>query len=74
MENITMAHILQLTPLVLKKLIMLLQEGVPIRQKAFHFINVPSAFLTVYNLAKTLLTDKLKKRVRSAVKLSLIFF
>jgi CRAL/TRIO domain len=55
----------QMTPTVLKKLVLLIQEGVPIRQKNFHLINVPSAFMSIYNLGRSLVNDKLRKRVGS---------
>jgi hypothetical protein len=58
-----MAHILQYTPLVLKQTVELFQKSAPIRIKAIHFINVPSAGLFIYNLLKSLMGEKLKKRV-----------
>jgi CRAL/TRIO domain len=55
---------LQMTPGVIKKLTNLWQEGSPLRQKGFHFINLPAvAPQSFFNLLTSFLSEKLRQRV-----------
>lgn len=63
LANVTMGHLLQMTPGFVKKLTMLSQDSSPFRQKGFHFINTPPGFETFYNLFKSFLNEKNKSRV-----------
>lgn len=64
LANITAAHFFQVTPSMLRKVLLLKQDGSPLRQKGFHFINVPPGFETLANMGRKLLTDKNRNRVR----------
>ncbi|KAJ6641038.1 Alpha-tocopherol transfer protein-like [Pseudolycoriella hygida] len=63
MKNVTIAHFMQMQPSLMKKMTMLFQEGMPVRQKGVHYINAPSTFEKVFNVFKTFLNDKMKSRL-----------
>lgn len=63
LANVTAAHFFQISPSTLKKVLLLKQEGSPLRQKGFHFINVPPGFETLANMGRKLLTEKNRNRV-----------
>ncbi len=63
LQNVTFAHLVQIQPAFMKKLTMLWQEATPIRQKGFHYINVPRGFEQVFNLLKSFISEKMKSRV-----------
>lgn len=64
LQNVTVAHFIQMQPAFMKKMTMMWQEGMPIRQKGVHYINTPSTFEKVFNLFKSFMNDKMKSRVR----------
>ena len=59
----TSAHFLQFTPTFVKKMTMMSQEGSPLRQKGFHYINTPTGFETVFNMFKSFMSEKNRERV-----------
>lgn len=61
--GVTMSHFLQFNPQFIKKMTMLQQDAAPIRQKASHFVNMPSIALTVFNIFQSFANEKAKKRV-----------
>ncbi|XP_047041970.1 alpha-tocopherol transfer protein-like [Helicoverpa zea] len=63
LEGITMAHFLQLTPSVLKKLVIAGQDASPLRLKSLHIINSIPAFEKVFNMVVKLLNEKHQKKV-----------
>ncbi|XP_053661310.1 retinol-binding protein pinta-like [Anopheles marshallii] len=63
LSNCTMAHFLQFSPSFVKKATMWSQEGSPLRQKGFHYVNTPSGFEVVYNLFKSFLNEKNRSRL-----------
>lgn len=58
-------YVLQYTPSFLKKSVMCFQNAYPLRIKSIHCINAPSVFEAIFNLAKTFMNNKMKKRVCS---------
>lgn len=64
LANVTAGHFFQITPTMLKKVLLLKQDGSPLRQKGFHFINIPPGFETLAKMGRKLLTDKNRDRVR----------
>lgn len=64
LANVTAGHFFQVTPVTLKRVLLLKQEGSPLRQKGFHFINIPAGFETLANMGRKLLTEKNRNRVR----------
>lgn len=62
-----LSHFLQFNPTFIKKMTMLQQDAMPIRQKGSHFVNMPAIALTVFNIFQSFANEKNKQRV-SAVK------
>ena len=65
LANVTLGHFRQFNLSFVRRVTLLFQEGSPIRQKGFHYINIPPLFERVFALAKTFLNEKLKSRVSS---------
>ncbi|KAJ9594065.1 hypothetical protein L9F63_014508 [Diploptera punctata] len=63
LSHATLSHAAQMLPSVVKKAMTTSQEGYPIRHKGVHYIHTPSGFETVYNLFKSFMKEKLKKRL-----------
>lgn len=62
--GLKLSHLLQFTPTFIKKMTMLQQDSAPIRQKASHFVNMPSFALTVFTIFQSFAKEKNKQRVR----------
>lgn len=67
LANVTLSHLVQIQPAFMKKLTMMWQEATPIRQKGFHYINIPRGFEQVFNLLKSFMNEKMKSRVRQTL-------
>lgn len=63
LAGISMGQITQMTPAFLKKALLIWQDGSPLRQKGINYINAPQIFQQLFNLIKSLLNEKMKKRV-----------
>ncbi|XP_046961266.1 clavesin-1-like [Vanessa cardui] len=63
LEGVTMAHYLQMTPAMMKKMAVLSQDAAPMRMKGTHYINTPPGFETVFSAIKNLLNEKNRKRL-----------
>lgn len=74
MKGITMNHMAQMTPSMVKKAMTCFHTAYPSRPKAAHFINIPSFFETIFTLFKPFLTEKLKQRVTGKIIHQCIFF
>lgn len=57
-EHVTKSHLLQLDPLLVKKLAVLNQEGSPLKQKGIHYVHTPPGFDVVFNLFKSIMQSK----------------
>jgi hypothetical protein len=62
--GVSLSLLIQFSPVLLKKMFLVLQDSMPIRQKAIHFVNMPSIAMKLFNMFKSLLNEKSKKRVR----------
>ncbi|XP_071526879.1 alpha-tocopherol transfer protein-like isoform X14 [Panulirus ornatus] len=62
-EGMTFTHVAQMTPVFIKKAMTMLQEGYPVRPKGLNYINTPAAFDTVFNIFKSFMKEKMKRRV-----------
>lgn len=67
-SGISLSHLTKFTPTFIKKMTMLQQDAAPVRQKASHFVNMPSIALTAFNLFQSFTKEKVKKRVRCLKK------
>ncbi|XP_050361887.1 uncharacterized protein LOC126781108 [Nymphalis io] len=63
LEGVTLAHYLQMTPAMMKKMAVLSQDAAPMRMKGVHYINTPAGFETVFSAIKNLLNEKNRKRL-----------
>ncbi|KAG5672152.1 hypothetical protein PVAND_002305 [Polypedilum vanderplanki] len=63
LKDVTLNHLTQMTPSVVKKMTMMMQDASPIRQKGIHYINTPVGFEKVMNLFKSFMNEKMKKRI-----------
>ncbi|XP_018027681.1 alpha-tocopherol transfer protein-like isoform X5 [Hyalella azteca] len=59
----TLAHMAAFTPTIAMKAAIFMQDGYPMRPKALHYINTPAAFDTVFNIFKSFMKEKMKKRI-----------
>jgi hypothetical protein len=63
LADVTLGHFSQFNLSFVRRVTLLFQEGSPIRQKGFHYINTPPLFDKVFALGKTFMNEKLKSRV-----------
>ncbi|CAB3231191.1 unnamed protein product [Arctia plantaginis] len=63
MEGLSLGHFLQMTPVVIKKLVAAGQDAAPLRIKGTHYLNTPAGFEKVYNLMKSFLNEKNRNRL-----------
>ncbi|XP_055691361.1 alpha-tocopherol transfer protein-like [Lutzomyia longipalpis] len=63
LSNATMAHFLQYTPTLAKKMTVMSQDAMPFRLKGVHYINTPAGFEMVYNMFKNFLNEKNRSRL-----------
>ncbi|XP_037813924.1 alpha-tocopherol transfer protein-like [Lucilia sericata] len=63
MSEYSAAHMLQMTPTVVKKMSTFAEDAVPLRQKAIHIINMPSSYEKVFNMLKPLMPLKQQERM-----------
>ncbi|CRK86620.1 CLUMA_CG000457, isoform A [Clunio marinus] len=63
LANVTLAHLIQMQPAFIKKMTMMWQDGLPIRQKGVHYINTPKSFEQVFNIIKSFMNEKMRSRV-----------
>ncbi|GBP41111.1 Alpha-tocopherol transfer protein [Eumeta japonica] len=63
LDNVTMAHFTQMTPMLMKKMVVSGQDAKPVRIKGAHYLNTPAGFETIFNFMKGLLNEKNKTRL-----------
>ncbi|XP_073847850.1 alpha-tocopherol transfer protein-like [Musca autumnalis] len=62
-EKSSLAHLMQLTPSIMKKMTVFSEEAVPLRPKAQHFINTIAGFEPVFNMVKLMMSKKQQSRL-----------
>ncbi|XP_005189931.1 alpha-tocopherol transfer protein-like [Musca domestica] len=62
-EKATMAHMMQMTPSLMKKMTVHSEKAVPLRPKAQHFINTIAGFEPIFNMVKPMMSAKQQKRL-----------
>lgn len=72
-SGVSMSHFLQFNPTFIKKMTMLQQDSMPVREKASHFVNMPSIALAVFNIFQSFANEKNKKRVSKKESLGKFF-
>ncbi|KAK7792962.1 hypothetical protein R5R35_002613 [Gryllus longicercus] len=63
LEGLSLSQVLKFTPTFAKNLLHLIQDCVPLRVKAFHFINQSNLFDIAFNVLKPFLKEKLRSRL-----------
>ncbi|XP_050697219.1 alpha-tocopherol transfer protein-like isoform X7 [Eriocheir sinensis] len=61
--DMSLSHVYIFTPSIAKKAMVLWQDGYPMRPKGLNYINTPEAFNTVFNIFKSFMKEKMKRRV-----------
>ncbi|KAK8375026.1 hypothetical protein O3P69_017775 [Scylla paramamosain] len=61
--GLTFSHAIAFTPAHAKKSMVMWQDGYPMRPKGLNYINTPAAFDTVFNIFRSFMKEKMKKRV-----------
>ncbi|XP_043259525.1 alpha-tocopherol transfer protein-like [Colletes gigas] len=57
--NVSLGHVGRISPMGMKKLVMYVQEAIPVRLKGIHFINTPPVMDLVMNMAKPFMKSEL---------------
>lgn len=65
-NGLSLKQVKALTPAFSKRLLLFIQEAMPLRMKAIHIVNQPFIFNMVWSLFKPFIQDKLKSRVSIA--------
>ncbi|KAG5315731.1 TTPAL protein, partial [Acromyrmex insinuator] len=59
MKNMCLGHVARMNPITLKKFFYYLQDGLPVRLKAFHVMNVSPAVDIIFNTSKPFMKKQL---------------
>ncbi|EDV98113.1 alpha-tocopherol transfer protein [Drosophila grimshawi] len=73
MKGVTAGHMFQFDAMLIKKLAVLGDKALPYRPKGFHFINAPSIAEKAMSIAKSLMSDKIRKRFHIHSKLDTLY-
>ncbi|XP_023953649.1 uncharacterized protein LOC112057396 [Bicyclus anynana] len=63
-EKVTLSHLTQASPSILKKLVAVSQDSLPLRFKGSHHVNVPSGIEIIFKLISGFLGEKARNRLR----------
>ncbi|XP_064292148.1 alpha-tocopherol transfer protein-like [Plodia interpunctella] len=63
MQGATVAHFLQMTPTMMKKMLVTGQDASPVRLKSAHYLSTPPGFESVLCIGKRLMSEKFKSRL-----------
>ncbi|XP_055692286.1 uncharacterized protein LOC129795224 [Lutzomyia longipalpis] len=61
--NVIAGHFLQMNPGLVRKITLLTQKGLPMRQLETHCINTPPGFETLFNMFKGFVSEKQRNRI-----------
>lgn len=67
LAGVTVNHFTQYNPTFIRKMTMMSHEGSPVRHRGFHYINTPEGFEHVFNVFKSVMSDKSKARVSERI-------
>ena len=67
-EGLSLKQVKALTPAYTKRLLIFIQDAMPVRLREIHFVKQPFIFNMVWTLFKPFVREKLKKRVWSFLK------
>ncbi|XP_026326255.1 alpha-tocopherol transfer protein-like [Hyposmocoma kahamanoa] len=63
LDGATIGHLMQMTPSVIKKMVVTTQDALPFREKGTHYLNTPAGFETFFNAFKALISKKNQSRL-----------
>nr|ATY51903.1 CTD5 [Heliconius melpomene] len=63
LKDVTIGHLLQMTPRLLKRMTVHSQDAAPIRMKGVYFANAPGAFEKLLSTIKSFLNEKNRNRI-----------
>ncbi|XP_055530861.1 alpha-tocopherol transfer protein-like [Wyeomyia smithii] len=63
LAGMTMGHLGQFSPTLMKKVSLLNQEASPLRMKGAHHLNAPPGFETIFNIFKGFMNEKNRSRI-----------
>ncbi|XP_050361886.1 uncharacterized protein LOC126781107 [Nymphalis io] len=63
-QNVTLNHLTQASPSLLKKLVAVSQDSLPLRLKGSHHVNVPSGIEIIFKLVSGFLGEKARERLK----------
>ncbi|GAB0090854.1 alpha-tocopherol transfer protein-like [Sergentomyia squamirostris] len=63
LTNVTVAHLVQFTPIYIKKLSVVCQDAMPFRFQGLHCVNAPPGFEAVFDWFKRFVNEKNRKRL-----------
>ncbi|XP_034652715.1 alpha-tocopherol transfer protein-like isoform X2 [Drosophila subobscura] len=73
MKGVGAGHIFQFDAVLVKKLAVLGDKALPYRPKGFHFVNAPASAETMMSIAKSLMSEKIRKRFHIHSKLESLY-
>lgn len=62
LSGFSIHHLAQLSPILLRKFYLCTVKRYPARMNAMHFVNLPSAGITMYNILKPFISQKVQSR------------
>ncbi|KAE8736511.1 hypothetical protein FOCC_FOCC018035 [Frankliniella occidentalis] len=63
MRGVTLGHLAQVQPSLLKRASTVYQDAYPVRPQGMHYVYAPSSFESILGLIKSFMKEKLRKRV-----------
>lgn len=63
LKGASMAHFTAMSPTLIKKMMVLNQDAMPLRMKGVNYVHTPTGFETIFNLFKQFLNEKNRQRV-----------
>uniref|UniRef100_A0A1A9W9W0 CRAL-TRIO domain-containing protein n=1 Tax=Glossina brevipalpis TaxID=37001 RepID=A0A1A9W9W0_9MUSC len=72
-SSLTYSHIVQITPLIVKKMITFAEDAVPTRLRTMHCVNVSTVYDKLFNMIKHVLPEKFQQRLYVHSSLNSLF-
>ncbi|XP_068620794.1 uncharacterized protein [Battus philenor] len=63
-DGVTLNHLMQANPNLLKKIVAVSQDSLPLRLKGSHHLNVPSGIEVIFKLVSSFLNEKARQRLK----------
>ncbi|KAG5672155.1 hypothetical protein PVAND_002308 [Polypedilum vanderplanki] len=63
LANVTRHHLMQLEPILIKRMTLLFQEAYPVKSIGFHYINTPFGFESIFSVFLSCMNEENRSRV-----------